>query len=212
MPDRTHVGSGKVRELFEVGDDQSAARGLGPHQRVRRRPAPGHPRQGQGPHRAHPLLARGHGGHLPQPLHLGAGRAIFPTSGIDDLAGPGDAVQAGRADRDRVRGARLPLRAPAGRSTRPTGPSAGTSFPRDSSSPTGSPSRSSRRRRRRSRVTTRTSPRSRRREVAGQEIYDTARDYALEIYTKAAETSRSSAASSSPTRSSSSASSRARSS
>ena len=52
--------SGKVRELYALGDEPAAARRLRPDLDLRRRPADADPRQGAGAHRAVGVLVRAH--------------------------------------------------------------------------------------------------------------------------------------------------------
>ena len=70
LADLPLLASGKVREIYDLGDD-AAARRLGPDLDLRRRPPDADPRQGQRAHRPVGVLVRAHRRHRPQPPDLG---------------------------------------------------------------------------------------------------------------------------------------------
>ena len=146
----THVGSGKVRELYALRGRDARAHRERSHLDVRRRPADADPGQGASAHRALGVLVRADARARPEPPAPPRRRRSH-----DDLPPARDAS-------DRVRRARIPRRLRVEGLPRRRAPSAATCSPAASRSRRGCPSRSSLRRRRRSRATTRTSTRSER--------------------------------------------------
>ena len=98
MSEATHVGSGKVRELYALDDERLLLVASRPHLDVRRRPPDRDPRQGARAHRPIGLLVRTHAHVVAEPSARAPRRR------------PLDRVQAPRDAADRVRRSRLPLR------------------------------------------------------------------------------------------------------
>ena len=118
FPDLKLHGRGKVRDIYQVGDDLLLDRDRS-HLRVRLRARIGHPRQGQGAHAALGLLVRAHGRPRAAPRHRHRRRGLpgRAAAARRDAARPVDAVPPHPAAADRVRRARLPVGLRAGRNT-----------------------------------------------------------------------------------------------
>ena len=115
------LASGKVREMYEVGDRHTHGRQR-PDLDLRRGAPHPDPRQGQGAHRHLRLLVRPHGGHLPEPPRLLHGRA----GGLD---GPRRCSWSGSRCSRSSAWCAATSPAPAGRTTRPTGAICGIELP-----------------------------------------------------------------------------------
>ena len=157
---RAHQARESPRHVSHLGGDRDGR--LRPDLGVRRRPADADPRQGRRADRPVRFLVRAHGRARAQPRDHHAGRRLPARSqGPRRLpARPLDARAGGGAGADRMRRARLPLRARAGRSTSRPARSAASRCRRACARATSCRSRSSRRPPRPRPATTRTSPSS----------------------------------------------------